>query len=440
MPPPRLTRVEWLVCIVAGLGFAFDLYESLMTPLIAGPALVSLGHMTPGSADFNLWVGLFFFVPMATGGVFGFWGGYLTDWFGRRRVLVWSILLYSISAAAASMATSLTMLLLLRCATLIGICVEAVAAVAWIAELFPDPKRRESILAYTQACYPLGGVSVSGAYFLAVTYGHLFPEIQGTHDAWRYTLLSGLIPAFPLMVLRPFVPESKVWEVKRGGAMPKRPSLGELFRPDLRWRSVVITIATGATLALSFGALQHTPRIVPGIVAQSTASPQQVQQMVSAVFFLQETGSIVGRFAFAAIVIRIASRRKLLRVFLAPAFLVFAWLFYLAPGEGLIAFAIGVFLAQAIFNGLHSFWGNYLPRMFPTHLRGTGESMAMNIGGRVLAVSAALLTTQMANVTPGNGPAMKLASAAGTTAMLMLIVVTLLSASLAEPAGEQLPD
>src|SRR6188768_4095046 len=103
---PTLTRVEWLVCIVAGLGFAFDLYESLMTALIAGPSLTSLGHLKPGSPEFNSWVGLFFFVPMATGGLFGFWGGYLTDLFGRRRVLVWSILLYAFSAAAASFSTS----------------------------------------------------------------------------------------------------------------------------------------------------------------------------------------------------------------------------------------------------------------------------------------------------------------------------------------------
>ena len=98
---PTLTRTESLVCLVAGLGFAFDLYESLMTALIVGPALGSLGHLTPGSPSFNHWVGLFFFVPAVVGGLFGLLGGYLTDVFGRRRVLTWSILLYAGSAAAA---------------------------------------------------------------------------------------------------------------------------------------------------------------------------------------------------------------------------------------------------------------------------------------------------------------------------------------------------
>ena len=51
-----------------------------------------------------------------------------------------------------------------------------------------------------------------------------------------------------------------------------------------------------------------------------------------------------------------------------------------------------------------SFWGNYLPRVYPTHLRGTGESFAANIGGRMIGTSAALLTTQLANVMPGATP------------------------------------
>ena len=434
-----LTRVEWLACIVAGLGFAFDLYESLMTALIVGPSLTSLGHLTPGTADFNLWVGLFFFVPVVTGGICGLLGGYLTDIFGRRRVLVWSILLYSVSAAAAAYATSLTTLLLLRCATLAGVCVEAVAAVAWIAELFPVPARREKILGYTQACYPVGGILVSSAYYLAVTYGDLLPEIRGSHDAWRYTLLSGLIPAFPLIVLRPFLPESPLWRSQRGAGTWQRPHVGELFRPDLRGRTVAIVLAAACTLAIPYAALQHTPRIVPGIVERAVTSPREVQQMVSAVFLVQEIGSVAGRLLFAMLVIRIAGRRRLLRVFLIPALLVFPWVFFFAARDGLLAFATGVFFAQALFNGLHSFWGNYLPRVFPTRLRATGESLAMNLGGRVLAVTAAMMTTQLSNVVPAGDAAMRLAYAAGTTAVVVLVGGAVISRWLAEPASAHLP-
>ena len=81
-------------------------------------------------------------------------------------MLVWSILLYAFSAMASGFVTSLPALLLFRCTTFIGVCVEFVAAVAWLAELFPDPKRREAVLGYTQAFSSIGGLLVTGAYYL----------------------------------------------------------------------------------------------------------------------------------------------------------------------------------------------------------------------------------------------------------------------------------
>lgn len=153
----RLTHTQWLVCAIACLGFAFDLYETLMLPLIVRPALTALGNLKPGTAEFNTWVGVLFFIPTAIGGILGLLGGYLTDLLGRRRVLIWSVLLYGLSACAASFATSLPQLLVLRCATMIGVTVEYVAAVTWLAELFPNPKQRESVLGYTQAFFSLGG-------------------------------------------------------------------------------------------------------------------------------------------------------------------------------------------------------------------------------------------------------------------------------------------
>ncbi|MEO7650409.1 MAG: MFS transporter, partial [Bryobacteraceae bacterium] len=206
--PPRLTTVQWVISATAALGFAFDIYALLVLPLIAGPALAELGHLKPGTPEFNRWVGLLFYVPAVAGGLFGMVGGYLTDRLGRRGVLVWSILLYTISAGAAGFATSLEMLLFLRCTTFIGVCVEFVAAVAWLAELFPDPTQREKVLGYTQAFSSVGGLMVTGAYYLAVTYASSFPAVYGGHAAWRYTLISGVIPAIPLMIIRPFLPES----------------------------------------------------------------------------------------------------------------------------------------------------------------------------------------------------------------------------------------
>ena len=76
-----------------------------MLPLIVRPALIELLHVPPNSPAINDWVGIIFYVPAVAGGIFGLLGGYLTDLLGRRRVLVWSILLYAFSAFAAGFST-----------------------------------------------------------------------------------------------------------------------------------------------------------------------------------------------------------------------------------------------------------------------------------------------------------------------------------------------
>jgi MFS family permease len=111
------TRQQWLICAVAAIGFAFDTYELLMVPLIVRPALIDLTHARPDSAEFGRWVGIMFYVPAIAGGIFGLLGGYLTDRLGRRRVLVWSIVVYGVSALASAYATSVGVWLALRCAT-----------------------------------------------------------------------------------------------------------------------------------------------------------------------------------------------------------------------------------------------------------------------------------------------------------------------------------
>src|SRR5262245_12536627 len=227
-----LTPLQWLICAVAALGFAFDSYELLMLPIIARPALAELLHVAPNSLEVNSWVGTLQYVPAVAGGIFGLVGGYLTDLFGRRRVLVWSILLYAFGAFFAGYATTVYWLLFWRCCTFVGVCVEFVAAVAWLAELFPNPVQRERVVGYTQAFGSIGGIMVTGAYYIVVTYGHAFPEVRGGHEAWRYTLLSGVIPAIPLIIIRPFLPESPEWAKKKKEGTLKRPSFAELFRPE----------------------------------------------------------------------------------------------------------------------------------------------------------------------------------------------------------------
>src|ERR1700687_1157492 len=110
--PRRLTLIQWRIVTIAAIGFAFDIYELLMLPLIIRSALTEFG-LQPGSDDFGIWVGRLFYIPAFAGGIFGLLGGYLTDLLGRRRVLTGSILLYALSAFFSGFSTSVEMLLIL---------------------------------------------------------------------------------------------------------------------------------------------------------------------------------------------------------------------------------------------------------------------------------------------------------------------------------------
>jgi MFS family permease len=440
LDPKHLTPTEWLICFVAALGFAFDIYELLMLPLIVGPALLELLGVRPGSPEFNLWVGWLFWLPAIAGGIFGLLGGYLTDRFGRRRVLVWSILLYAFSAMAAGLAPSAGWLLFFRCTTFVGVCVEFVAAVAWLAELFPEPKRREAVLGYTQAFSSVGGLMVTGAYYLAVHYADSLPAIQGGHAPWRYTLISGVIPALPLMVIRPFLPESPAWRAKKEAGTLKRPSLGAIFQGDLKKVTLVTTLLFACSYGAAFGAIQQVPRIVPGLAEVSVLPRVDQQKVVSGVQAWQEVGGLAGRVLLAFLAVRIVGRQRLLRLFQGPGLVVVPLVFAWAAITDLDALKWGIFLVGLLTIAQFSFWGNYLPRVYPTHLRGTGESFAANVGGRMIGTSAAFVTATLASAMPGPTPSVKLAWSAAVVGFVVYAVGFAASFFLPEPKTEALPD
>jgi len=429
------------------------------------------------------WRSLMFYVPAVAGGVFGLLGGYLTDLLGRRRVLTWSILLYAVSAFLAGYSTSALMLLVLRCTTFIGVCVEFVAAVAWLAELFPEPHQRERVLGYTQAFSSFGGLLIAVVNDRALFYATQLPAIsipqwavpwvgivsaEHQHEAWRYTLMSGLIPAVPLILIRPFLPESPVWKQKKEAGTLKRPSLRELFSPALRRTTVVTTIMFACSYGAAFGAIQQIPRIVPGLrdVQESVkgkprpAAARAEQKVGSEYTKVQEIGGLAGRFLLALLAARILSRRALLRVFQLPGLVVLPLVFYFflkvdnrhffdvdlsAIYLGhfpVTTVSLGVFFAGLFTVAQFSFWGNYLPRVYPLHLRGTGESFAANIGGRMVGTSFAAVTVGLASLAamPGDGAPAKLANASALVGLVVYAVGSVACFFLPEPKEGALHD
>ena len=108
-------------------------------------------------------------------------------------------------------------------------------------------------------------------YWLAANYMHL-PEIpsllgsisdESNQAAWRYTLMSGLIPAIPLIIIRPFLPESPQWQKKKDAGQLGRPRLRDLFTPQLKKTTIVATILFALAYGAAFGSLQQMRLIIP---------------------------------------------------------------------------------------------------------------------------------------------------------------------------------
>ena len=415
-----VTRV--LVLTVAAVGFLFDTYELLMFPVIGASALSELWGVPADSDKVRLWSGRMLWIAALAGGFFGLLGGWLIDRLGRRTIMVASILLYSLSPVAAAWSTELWQLVLFRSTTFVGVCVELVAAVTWLAELFADKRTRERAIGWTLACASLGGILVTEVFNLIVAANKAgtLPAVPwpAGHDpanvAWRFTLLTGLVPGLLILALMPFVPESRVWlDRKRAGTL-RRARFGELFAPDLRRTTIVTTILSACGYAAAFGALQLTPlQMAPGlptldavkkengpaikaaeeklkaaadadkpaaqkeVAAARRPVTQAIQETRGNIQRWQELGGLTGRILFALLLAVVASR-VLIRLFLVPGIVLFPVTYLVLFKGDYNLFAVGIFACGLLTVAQFSYLSEYLPKVFPVHLRGTGGSFATN--------------------------------------------------------------
>jgi len=479
-PSPGLAPVtRWLVCIVAAIGFLFDTYELLMFPVIGAQALSEILHVAPTDDLVRQWSGRMLWIAALTGGIFGLLGGVMIDRFGRKTVMIGSILVYSLSPLAAAYSTELWQFVLFRCTTFIGVCVEAVAAVTWLAELFETKRQRELAIGWTLATASLGGIFVTEVFNEIRSFTQMYPEgvswLPVPVAAWRYTLLTGLIPGAMILLLMPFVPESRVWKERKAAGTLKRPRFGELFAPELRKTTIVTTLLSACGYAAAFGALQLTPlQMAPGLPildavkkehgpavkaateklnkaetpeAKSAAqkelakAKQPIDQATNAkrgnIQRWQELGGLTGRILFAILLVYVASG-VLIRLFLLPGLILFPVTYLVLYQGSYEIFATAIFFCGLVTVAQFSYVSEYLPKVFPLHLRGTGSAFATNIGGRMLGTMAAIVNTELIapRFTSVEGNPGKVAHAAAVIGATVYAVALVLSFFLPTPKEE----
>jgi hypothetical protein len=167
---------------------------------------------------------------------------------------------------------------------------------------------------------------------------------------------------------------------------------------------------------------------------------QIIQGTAAAITKVQEYGGLVGRLLLAIVVTMIISQRQLIRLFLLPGVIVLPLVFGYAATSNQQLLTVGMFFVALFTVGQFSFWGNYLPRVFPIHLRGTGESFAANIGGRMIGTSFAMVTSLLSTVMPAETDPVKMAMAATLVGTGLYLLNIVLSFYLPEPEHETLPD
>ena len=236
--------------------------------------------------------------------------------------------------------------------------------------------------------------------------------------------MSGLIPAIPLIVIRPFLPEF-AWQEKREAGTLKRPSIAELFCAELRRTTIVTTMFT-CSFAAAFGAIQQMPLIVPGLpecvrhfgaVEKAFADAQkamaaklpaegkakeEADERCWADSFDYRTSraaarspegngsqrsadSAVDRLCHCRARSCSSSVASCSRMFLIPGLIVMPLVFGWAAVTDLHYCSnrhVSRWRCSTVAQ--FSLLGNYLPHAYPVHLRGTGESFAANIGGRLI--------------------------------------------------------
>jgi len=361
----------------AFLGWLFDGMEMGIFPLVARPALQ---HMQAAAAvlDENFvqrWMGIItalFLLGAACGGlVFGWLG----DRVGRVRAMTLSILCYSLFTGLCYFAVEPWHLGALRFIAALGMGGEWALGVALVMEIWPENRR--PLMA------GLIGAAANLGYAIIALIAIFIPV---TRDSWRWVMLVGAAPALLTFFIRLFVPESEKWK-ESVRAAPARP-LREIFSTALLKPTLLAITFASVALIVTWGIVQW----IPLWADQMTHGQQprvkayiQLTSAMGAVFGSLLAPLVGGRFGRRITYFGLCLASLLVCQFLFRGFHQFSAGFLVTVG------LVGFFTAA-----FYGWLPLYLPELFPTRVRATGQGLAFNFGRILAAVGAWQMGSLMA--------------------------------------------
>ena len=369
--PPSAEAVSgkalWLVLAAAFLGWMFDGLEMGMFPVVARPALSEL-LKTSSDQQVGLWMGYItaLFLVGAAGGGLVF--GWLGDKIGRVRAMTASILTYSLFTGTCAFVTQAWQLGLFRFVAALGMGGEWSLGVALVMECWPEKKRPL-----------LAGAIGAASNFGYALIGLITWRIPVAKDSWRWVLMLGAAPALLALWVSFFVPESKRWQesVLKKKAQP----IKDVFGPTL-WGTTLLGICFASVALIgTWGSVQWLP-LWAGKLTNDTVPGVKGLTMLAL-----SLGAILG--SFAGPLLGALSGRRITYFGLCLASLISCGLLFRTITEYGAAFLLGSFVAGLFTAAFYGWLPLYLPELFPTRVRATGQGVCYN-AGRILAAAGAL--------------------------------------------------
>lgn len=412
-----VTRYQWIVLIIASAGWIFDVYEGQIFNITRNQMLTDI--IGPDAPSVQYYGDLFLAIFLLGGTFGGLLFGSLADRFGRRPIMVVTILMYSVFSGLTFFADSLWQVAVLRFFVAMGVGGEWAVAASLVAEVFPARARAHA----------------SGIFHASSVLGTWLAAIAGLLVAsqWRYAYLIGILPALLIVWVRASVKEPEKWQQKRD-AKDGEPmgSFGQLLG-DRQWRGrallamllAAIGLGTFWSVTVAGQDLAREMQLATGASAdEANASAKFAYGIV------QTIGGGLGLLSFGPLCARLG-RKKTFMLFHALAVVIVPITCFGPQNYTQLLILLPVFGFLTL--GIHAGYAIYFPELFPTQLRATGTSFCFN-GGRLLAVPVLFLSADL-KANEAIGLHWAIAGLAGLF-LLGIIVVSLLP----ETRGQELPE
>ncbi|KAG0720764.1 Synaptic vesicle glycoprotein 2A [Chionoecetes opilio] len=197
----------WLI-LIGGFANASDAIEILCVSILLPAAQCDL-HMT---SEDKGWLSAIPFVGMMLG---GYVWGCLGDIYGRRNVLMVSLMVNAVSGLASAFVQTFPVFLFCRFVSGVGVGGSIPLVWAYVSE-FQPPQRRGTALSIIASFWMIGNVIVAVIALVTVPYDIGFESGSFVYNSWRVFLTICALPALIIGIVILWLPESPMFLLLKG--------------------------------------------------------------------------------------------------------------------------------------------------------------------------------------------------------------------------------